>query len=63
MTNREIFNNLDNQQWLLAIREFFRFSHYKQAFELHDWLDADCDKLFWFDELKILHLDENKYVR
>ena len=63
MTNRQIFNDLDNQQWLLAIREFFIFSHCKQIFELKDWLDADCDRWFWFDTLEILHLDEDKYVR
>ena len=61
MTNREIFNDLDNLKFLLAIREFARASSYKQIFELKEWLNERCDKYFWFDELEILHLDEEKY--
>ena len=61
MTNRQIFDDLDNTQWLLAIQELGLRLRYNSMFDMAMWLNDNVDEYFWFDRLEILHLDKEKY--
>lgn len=62
MTNREIFNDLPNNQFLLAVREFSHFALFETFNDIQMWLNDPCDRYFWFDRLEILQLNEEKYL-